>query len=106
MKENKIEAPGFGACGGILACGTCQVHFTEEDFRRFEMEDNISDEELDMLDKVFDVQETSRLGCQVELTKDFEGITIMIPEKVNDQRIDSAITAKWDQDEVDKMSSK
>ena len=87
LNENKIDAPGFGSCEGTLACSTCTVHFTEEDFEKLGMEGNIDDEELDFLDKAFDVRETSRLGCQVELTKDFEGITIMIPEKVNDQRI-------------------
>ena len=87
LNENKIDAPGFGSCEGTLACSTCTVHFTEEDFEKLGMEGNIDDEEIDMLDKAFDVRETSRLGCQVELTKEFEGITITIPEKVNDQRI-------------------
>ena len=87
LNENKIDAPGFGSCEGTLACSTCTVHFTQKDFERLDMEGNIDDEELDFLDKAFDVRETSRLGCQVELTKEFEGITIEIPEKVNDQRI-------------------
>ena len=86
LNENKIDAPGFGACEGTLACSTCTVHFSEEDFDRLELS-NIDDEEMDYLDKVIDVRETSRLGCQVELTKEFEGITILIPEKAIDRRI-------------------
>ena len=87
FNENKINAPGFGSCEGTLAFSTCTVHFTQEDFEKLGMEGNIDDEELDFLDKAYDVRETSRLGCQVEVTKEFEGMTIMIPEKVNDQRI-------------------
>ena len=47
----------------------------------------IDDEEQDLLDKGVDVRDTSRLGCQVELTKEFEGISILIPEKQVDGRI-------------------
>ena len=86
LNENKIDAPGFGACEGTLACSTCTVHFSQEDFDRLDLS-NIDDEEMDYLDKVIDVRETSRLGCQVELTKEFEGITILIPEKAIDRRI-------------------
>merc|ERR1712080_555782 len=86
LNENKIDAPGFGACEGTLACSTCTVHFSQEDFDRLDLS-NIDDEEMDYLDKVIDVRDTSRLGCQVELTKEFEGITILIPEKAIDRRI-------------------
>ena len=86
LNENKIDAPGYGLCEGTLTCSTCTVHFSEEDFEKLDMESDIDDEEAAFLEKAYDVRKTSRLGCQVEVTKEFEGITIMIPEKTNDQR--------------------
>ena len=38
-----------------------------------------TDEENDMLDLAFGLEETSRLGCQVELSKDLDGITVKLP---------------------------
>ncbi|KAJ3092851.1 mitochondrial matrix iron-sulfur protein [Quaeritorhiza haematococci] len=38
-----------------------------------------SDEENDMLDLAFGLTETSRLGCQVEMCKELDGITVRIP---------------------------
>ena len=35
------------------------------------------------LDHAAGLTETSRLGCQVKVTKDFEGATIKIPSEVN-----------------------
>ena len=44
-----------------------------------------TDEELDMLDLAFGLTETSRLGCQVCVSKELSGITVRVPEGVNDQ---------------------
>ncbi|KAJ3242759.1 hypothetical protein HDU77_010685 [Chytriomyces hyalinus] len=38
-----------------------------------------SDEENDMLDLAFGLTETSRLGCQVEMSKELDGMTVRIP---------------------------
>ena len=54
---------GFGACEGTLACSTCHLIFKDEDFKR--LEEEATDEELDMLDLAFGLTDTSRLGCQV-----------------------------------------
>ena len=43
------------------------------------------DEELDMLDLAFGLTETSLLGCQVCVSKELSGITVRVPEGVNDQ---------------------
>merc|ERR1719483_1945610 len=51
-----------------------------------EIDEEATDEELDMLDLAFALTDTSRLGCQVCMTKDLDGITVVIPEGVNDQR--------------------
>jgi ferredoxin len=62
-----------GACGGELACSTCHLIF---DQRTFDSLPPMCDDEQDMLDLAFDVTETSRLGCQVEVMEHFEGIKV------------------------------
>ena len=64
MVANKIEFPGFGACEGTLACSTCHVYFDEKDYKR--IEEQPTDEELDMLDLAYSPTSTSRLCCQVD----------------------------------------
>ena len=82
--NNDIDIDGFGACEGTLACSTCHVVLSQEDFDR--LPDEATDEELDMLDLAFGLTETSRLGCQVCVSKELSGITVMVPEGVDDQR--------------------
>ncbi|KAL3918769.1 MAG: hypothetical protein SGARI_007375 [Bacillariaceae sp.] len=73
--ENDIELEG--ACGGELACSTCHLIFQQEIFDKLpEMEE----EEVDMLDLAFEVTDTSRLGCQILVTEDMEGMTVTIPD--------------------------
>ena len=69
--QNKIDVPGYGAREGTLACSTCTLHFSQEDYDRLGLSE-IDDEEQDLLDKGVDVIDTFRLGCQVELTIEFE----------------------------------
>ena len=79
-KQNKIDVPGYGACEGTLASSTYTLHFSQEDYDRLGLSE-IDDEEQDLLDKGVDVKDTFRLGCQVELTIEFEVISILIPGK-------------------------
>ena len=82
--DNDIDIDGFGACEGTLACSTCHVIFSQEDFDR--LEEEATDEELDMLDLAYGLTDTSRLGCQVCISKKLSGINVQLPEGVNDQR--------------------
>ncbi len=61
-----VDAPEGDACGGVCACSTCHVYVREGRDLLSETEE----EEEDILDKAFDVQLTSRLGCQAKLEKD------------------------------------
>jgi ferredoxin len=66
-----------GACGGSCACSTCHVIVEAQ-----EMYDKLSepdDDENDMLDLAFGLTETSRLGCQVKMTKDLDGLRVRLP---------------------------
>jgi len=82
--DQEIDIDGFGACEGTLACSTCHLIFKQEDFDR--LPDEATDEELDMLDLAYELTDTSRLGCQVCMTKELDGIEVKVPEGINDQR--------------------
>ena len=62
----KAGAPEGSACGGVCACSTCHVYIKVGASLLSESED----EEQDILDKAFDVQASSRLGCQARVEKD------------------------------------
>nr|XP_022293660.1 adrenodoxin-like isoform X1 [Crassostrea virginica] len=82
--DNDIDIEGFGACEGTLACSTCHLIFTKEDYDK--IEDKPTDEELDMLDLAYGLTETSRLGCQVIVTKEMDGLVVKVPSFVADAR--------------------
>ncbi len=48
----------------------------------FDLE-NVVESELDMLDLAWGQSETSRLGCQLKVTRECEGMTLRIPEATN-----------------------
>lgn len=80
---NNIDLGGFGACGGSLTCSTCHVIFKKEDFDRLPKP---TVEELDMLDLVQDLKDTSRLGCQVVLNEQLNGLEVNVPAVIRDAR--------------------
>ncbi|XP_028256541.1 adrenodoxin-like [Parambassis ranga] len=78
-----LDFDGFGACEGTLACSTCHLIFDEEVYQKL---GPITDEEMDMLDLAYGLTDTSRLGCQICLTKALEGMVARVPESVADIR--------------------
>jgi len=66
-----------GACEGSIACATCHVIVDAADADRL---DAASAEEEDMLDLAVGVQPTSRLGCQIVLTENLDGLTVRLPD--------------------------
>lgn len=65
-----------GACGGSCACSTCHVIIDPEYYDVMEEPD---DDENDMLDLAFGLTETSRLGCQIKMSKELDGIRVALP---------------------------
>ncbi|SCU78320.1 LANO_0A02718g1_1 [Lachancea nothofagi CBS 11611] len=65
-----------GACGGSCACSTCHVIVDPEYYDALEEPD---DDENDMLDLAYGLTETSRLGCQIKMSKDVDGIRVALP---------------------------
>ncbi|KAL6878918.1 ferredoxin [Trichoderma novae-zelandiae] len=74
-QANDLEMEG--ACGGSCACSTCHVIVEGEDY--FDKMPEPEDDENDMLDLAFGLTETSRLGCQVKMTKELDGLVVRLP---------------------------
>ena len=72
--QNNIDLEG--ACEGSLACSTCHVVFDKD---WFDVLPEASEEEEDMLDLAFGLTSTSRLGCQIIMTEELDGLTIRLP---------------------------
>ena len=73
--RHKIDIEG--ACEGSLACSTCHV-IVEPDW--YEMLQEASEDEEDMLDLAFGLTKTSRLGCQIVMTEELDGLTVRLPK--------------------------
>ncbi|KAF9416629.1 hypothetical protein HW555_006059 [Spodoptera exigua] len=82
--NNDLNIEGYGACEGTLTCSTCHVVLKKEDYDR--LPEEACDEERDMLDLAYGLTDTSRLGCQITLTKDLDGLEVKVPETINDAR--------------------
>jgi 2Fe-2S ferredoxin len=67
------ELPVLGECGGMAMCATCQCYLESETHL-----DEQSDAELDMLDQAFFVKPNSRLGCQIQLSEEIDGIVVRL----------------------------
>jgi 2Fe-2S ferredoxin len=70
------ELPVEGTCGGMAMCASCQCYVMNE----VELPEK-SDEEEAMLSEAFHVKPNSRLGCQIQLTEEINGLEIeLAPE--------------------------
>lgn len=72
--SNSIDLEG--ACEGSLACATCHVILEEEFYNKLKKP---TEAEEDMLDLAFGLTDTSRLGCQIILTEELDGIKVRLP---------------------------
>ncbi|NIJ44409.1 2Fe-2S ferredoxin [Wenyingzhuangia heitensis] len=70
------ELPVEGTCGGMAMCASCQCYILSD----HELPEK-QDAEEDMLDQAFYVEDNSRLGCQLAITEDLDGLEIeLAPE--------------------------
>jgi 2Fe-2S ferredoxin len=74
--NNNIDLEG--ACEGSLACSTCHVVVDDQYYKKLE---EASEDEEDMLDLAFGLTSTSRLGCQIVMTKELDGFTVTVPDE-------------------------
>ena len=70
------ELPVKGTCGGMALCSTCHVYVLSD----HQLPEMSTDEE-DMLDQAFFVEDNSRLGCQIRMTEEVDGLEVeLAPE--------------------------
>ncbi|KAH8992153.1 ferredoxin [Lactarius hatsudake] len=85
--EHDIDVAG--ACEGSVACSTCHVVLSPE---HYDLLPEPEDDENDMLDMAFGLSETSRLGCQVRLTRELDGMTATLPAATRNMFVDGAVS--------------
>ena len=74
--DNNI--PGIEAeCGGMCSCATCHVYVDQAWAATTGSPANI---EQDMLESALDLQGTSRLRCQSEVSDELDGLVVRMPE--------------------------
>jgi len=78
--DNDIDIEG--ACEGAMACSTCHVIV---DRAHFDLLPDPSDEEEDLLDLAWGLRPTSRLGCQIVVTDELDGMVLTLPAETNNQ---------------------
>ena len=80
--QNKIDLEG--ACEGSLACSTCHVIVDAE---WFETLSEPTEDEEDMLDLAFGLTHTSRLGCQIIMSEEIDGIKVSLPSGTRNMQV-------------------
>ncbi len=81
---HKNEISLEGACEGSLACSTCHVIV---DDKYFDDLPEATDDEEDMLDLAFGLTHTSRLGCQIIVTEDLDGLRLTLPAATRNMQV-------------------
>lgn len=77
-----------GACEGVCACSTCHLIFSTEVYDTLP---EPSEDEEDMLDMAFGLQETSRLGCQITISEEMDGIVVEMPKATRNFYVDGHV---------------
>ena len=101
-----------GACEASLACSTCHVILNDEFYDKlldnvhpsmaegqmgFTQNDRVgetmepTDDEEDLLDIAFQLTATSRLGCQIILTPELEGMELQLPSATRNFYVDGHV---------------
>ena len=65
-------------CGGSMACATCHVYVEDSWFNKIQ---KAEDAEQDMIDMAYKPQKNSRLSCQIVVSDEIDGLTVITPEK-------------------------
>jgi len=72
------EFPVQGICGGMAMCASCQIYIHSENIIN-----DKSDDEDAMLSEAFFVKENSRLGCQIQITDELDGLVFELAPEEN-----------------------
>lgn len=80
--QNNIDLEG--ACEGSLACSTCHVVVDPE---WYDLLPTATEDEEDMLDLAFGLTHTSRLGCQIIVTDELDGLVVRLPSATRNMMV-------------------
>ena len=80
--KNNIDLEG--ACEGSLACATCHVVVDPDWYNKLNAP---LEAEEDMLDLAFHLTETSRLGCQIIMTEELDGLRVKLPSATRNMMV-------------------
>jgi ferredoxin, 2Fe-2S len=70
------KVPGIeGLCGGVCSCSTCHVHIDPQWAQRVGPP---GETERDLLQFTDHANERSRLGCQVNITPELDGLKVTV----------------------------
>ena len=69
------ELPIKAECGGCCACATCHVYVDKDWVEKLAPP---RDDEVDQLDEAFEVEDNSRLSCQIILNNELDGIKVTL----------------------------
>jgi ferredoxin len=71
------EEGTVGVCGGMAMCASCQCYLLNDVLKT-----ERNDDEEAMLADAYHVKENSRLGCQIHISEELEGLELEIaPEQ-------------------------
>ena len=74
--EEKLSPDNYGVCGGNCSCGTCHIYVMPDDFKKLRA---VEEDEISTLaETATKTTSYSRLGCQIELKKEYDNITVTI----------------------------
>jgi 2Fe-2S ferredoxin len=80
--KNNIDLEG--ACEGSLACSTCHVIVDPAFYDKLP---EATEDEEDMLDLAFGLTHTSRLGCQIKITPELDGLVVSLPSATRNMMV-------------------
>tara|TARA_B100000686_G_C16331350_1_gene733290 strand:- start:101 stop:436 length:336 start_codon:yes stop_codon:yes gene_type:complete len=70
----------YGVCGGFPDCGTCHVYVDEKWLNKLSIK---TSEEESAMENSSQLKNNSRLGCQIDLTEELNGLTVTIGPNEN-----------------------
>ena len=73
IKEHGLDIKA--ECGGCCSCATCHVYVDENWLDKLH---DARDDEVEMLDEAFDVEDNSRLSCQLLFSKELDGLQVTL----------------------------
>ena len=81
-RDNGLDVEG--ACEGAMACSTCHVIVDPAWYDRLP---GPTEDEEDMLDLAYGLTATSRLGCQIVITQELDGLIVRLPDETHNMLI-------------------